>query len=494
MQVAPRNSETSQECSIFPRPARRFRILGLPIAAWVVIDSVLVNIAFVLAYVARYPLGIGGVVDAANWSTLVDWWQTQVWFWLSLIALLMLEGIYRARWRLSLVDQIGAIVRASIVSGALIAALSFVLRPPSQSRFVFLYMCVLVVVLLGASRLLIHTLQVWRFQRGLDVRRVLVVGESTIAKMVLQRIAGNPNSGLRIVGFLTESSRPVDFGRFRALGQLEDLPVVLRSERIDQVIIALPARAHAHVVEILNVCREVGSEFAVVPDMLELSLAQVDIESLGGIPLLGVRESPLYGWNLFVKRVIDVGVASVALFVLAIPMLIAALAIRLDSPGPIILVQERVGKGGRVFRCYKFRSMVQNADALLARMHGQNEAGRIIFKSRNDPRRTRVGKLLRRLSFDEVPQLFNVLKGDMSLVGPRPPLVREYAEYEEWMKGRLEVMPGLTGLWQVSGRSDLVFDEMVLLDLYYAENWSPGLDLKILLLTIPALLTGRGAY
>ncbi|MCL4507973.1 MAG: sugar transferase, partial [Chloroflexi bacterium] len=402
--------------------------------------------------------------------------------------------VYRSRLRRSLFDQFAAFIRASIVSGALIAALSFVLRPPSQSRFVFLYMCIGAVGLLGLSRLIIRSVQAERFRRGLDVRNVLVVGESTIAKMVLQRIAGDPASGFRVAGFLGESERGGDFGRFRSLGRIEDVALVLREQRIDQVVIALPASAHARVVEILRVCKEVSCDFAIVPDMLELSLGQVDIDSLGGIPLLGVRENPIQGWNLVVKRTLDLVIASAALLVLAIPMLLAAIAIKLDSPGPVILAQVRIGKRGRPFPCYKFRSMVQNADALLTQVRQQNEAGRIIFKSRNDPRRTRVGRLLRRTSFDEVPQLFNVIKGDMSMVGPRPPLLREYNEYEEWMKARLEVTPGLTGLWQVSGRSDLIFDEMVLMDLYYVENWSPGLDIKILLLTIPALLSGRGAY
>jgi exopolysaccharide biosynthesis polyprenyl glycosylphosphotransferase len=228
--------------------------------------------------------------------------------------------------------------------------------------------------------------------------------------------------------------------------------------------------------------------------MLELSLARLDLDNLGGIPLLGLRENPLHGPNLWLKRGIDIVVACLGLTVLALPMLVAAIAIKLDSTGPVIVPQTRIGKRGQPFKFYKFRSMVQNADVLLAELQAQNEAGRIIFKSRHDPRRTRVGRVMRRLSFDEVPQLFNVLVGDMSLVGPRPPLAREYEVYEEWMKGRLEVTPGLTGLWQVSGRSDLIFDEMVLLDLYYIENWSPGLDLKILLQTIPATLSGRGAY
>jgi len=492
--VTVRQPGLADDYAVLSRSGAARRVAGLPLLVWLLIDTALINLSFVAAYVARYPLGLGGRVAPENWSTLHAYWQIQLWFWAFLIVLLQVEGIYRRRRQTATFDQLGIIVRSTILTGGIIAALSFVLRPPSQSRFIFLYMVVAAIITLGLARLVVRAVQVARYRRGFDVRNVLVVGESNVAKMLLQRIAGNPALGYRAAGFLGERETPADFGRFRALGTVAQARAVLREQRIDQVIIALPASAHAEIVRLLDACKDCGAEFAIVPDMLELSLARVDVDNLGGIPLLGLRENPLQGPNLWLKRGIDVVVASLGLLLLSPFMAVAAIAIKLDSPGPVIVSQTRIGKGGRPFKFYKFRSMVQNADALLGELQAQNEAGRIIFKSRHDPRRTRSGRLMRRLSFDEVPQLFNVLSGDMSLVGPRPPLAREYDVYEDWMKGRLEVTPGLTGLWQVSGRSDLIFDEMVLLDLYYIENWSPGLDLKILLQTIPALLSGRGAY
>lgn len=492
--VTLRGTGVPDEYAVLSRPSVARRSGGWPILVWLGLDSVLINVSFVAAYIARYPLGIGGEVTPDNWSSLGDYWQIQLWFWAFLMVLLQVEGIYRRRRQPATFDQLGIIVRSTIVTGGIIAALSFLLRPLPQSRFVFLYMVIGAIITLGLARLAVRSLQIARYRRGLDVRNVLVVGESNVAKMLLQRIAGDPAMGYRVAGFLAERAAPADFGRFRALGTLAQARTVLREQRIDQVIIALPATAHDQILQILDECKGCGAEFAVVPDMLELSLARLDVDNLGGIPLLGLRENPLHGPNLWLKRGIDIVVAGLGLAVLALPMLVAAIAIKLDSAGPVIVPQTRIGKHGRAFKFYKFRSMVQNADILLAELQAQNEAGRIIFKSRHDPRRTRVGRIMRRLSFDEVPQLFNVLVGDMSLVGPRPPLAREYEVYEEWMKGRLEVTPGLTGLWQVSGRSDLIFDEMVLLDLYYIENWSPGLDLKILLQTIPATLSGRGAY
>ncbi len=198
--------------------------------------------------------------------------------------------------------------------------------------------------------------------------------------------------------------------------------------------------------------------------------------------------------NLIFKRIFDLIFATL-ISVIALPVgLLIALAIRLDSPGPVLYAQTRVGRNGDLFKIYKFRSMVANADERRSEIANLNESTGPLFKVRDDPRRTQVGTLLRRFSLDELPQLINVFRGEMSLVGPRPNLPAEVAQYQEWHRKRLSVSPGMTGLWQVSGRSDLTFDEMVLLDIYYAENWSFGLDMSILLTTVPKVLLGKGAY
>jgi len=231
-----------------------------------------------------------------------------------------------------------------------------------------------------------------------------------------------------------------------------------------------------------------------VPDIFQLTKNQLQVEELNGIPLLSTRELSIQGWNLFLKRLSDIVLAGLlGLFTLPFTALIA-LAIRLDSPGPIIYSQTRVGKNGKPFRCHKFRSMVDGAHDLRHTVANLNEASGPLFKVRDDPRQTRVGRFLRRFSLDELPQLYNVLRGEMSLIGPRPNLPAEVEEYQEWHKKRLAASPGMTGLWQVSGRSELTFDEMVLLDIYYVENWSLALDLGIFLRSIPAVLRGKGAY
>jgi exopolysaccharide biosynthesis polyprenyl glycosylphosphotransferase len=245
---------------------------------------------------------------------------------------------------------------------------------------------------------------------------------------------------------------------------------------------------------VIDECQRNGLRALVVPDLFQMSLSRVQVQDLDGIPLLGLSERSMSGVDRVIKRLVDIIGATFGLLVLALLYVPIAIAIKLDSPGPVLYTQERVGRGGKRFGIYKFRSMRQDADAMLPELQAQNEYDGPLFKMRDDPRCTRVGRILRRFSLDEWPQFINVMKGDLSLVGPRPNRPSEVANYKPWHRRRLDVSPGMSGLWQVSGRSDVPFDEMVLLDIYYIENWSLLLDLKIVLRTIPLLLFGRGAY
>jgi exopolysaccharide biosynthesis polyprenyl glycosylphosphotransferase len=291
-----------------------------------------------------------------------------------------------------------------------------------------------------------------------------------------------------------DDDRAGDFGRFRHLGGLDDVERLAEAEKIDQVIVALPAASHAAILRIVDHCRQGQVSFKLVPDLYEMSLSRVDVDTVSGIPLIGLKDVSIVGWNAITKRGIDIAVAALALLALS-PLLIAvALLIKLESRGPVMYRHVRIGKNRQPFTMYKFRSMRQDADklrtALLEAQSGDNR----LFKDRRDPRITRIGAVIRRWSIDELPQFWNVLIGDMSVVGPRPQIPPEVANYEDWHYKRLAVSPGLTGLWQVSGRSELTFDEMVIYDIYYIENWSLGLDFRILLRTVPAVLQGRGAF
>jgi len=324
----------------------------------------------------------------------------------------------------------------------------------------------------------------------------MIIGAGEVGRTVMRTLVAHPELGYQIVGFADDDPQKgqTDIGRFRALGSTDNLADLIEREGIDSVIITLPWMYHRKILCIVRECERRNVSAQIVPDLFQLSLSRVDVDEVGGIPLIGVREVGFSRTALVVKRAIDI-VGSLVFLVVGWPILaLIALAIRIDSPGPVVFRQTRVGKAGRTFEMYKFRSMRQGAEEELDELRDLNEAQGPIFKMRNDPRVTRVGWFLRRSSLDELPQLFNVLRGDMSLVGPRPPIPAEVENYLPWHKKRLEVYPGLTGLWQVSGRSLLSFDEQVLLDVYYIENWSVWLDIRILLSTIPQILRMDGAY
>jgi exopolysaccharide biosynthesis polyprenyl glycosylphosphotransferase len=325
--------------------------------------------------------------------------------------------------------------------------------------------------------------------------RLIVIGAGRLGKMMMQHIAATPRLGYHIIGYIDVEDTPTPhFGRFKALGSISDLESIIHIYHIDEVLIALPSNQHQQIVRSVRLCERAGAEFKLIPDLHELSLSRIDIDTIEGIPLIGIKSAGISPWQYTLKRGMDISIAGLILLLGSPIWLLTALAIKLDSRGPILFKQERLGYQGLPFMLYKFRSMHNRAERAMAGLRPQNQISGPMFKLKDDPRRTHVGKLIRKTSIDEIPQLLNVLKGDMSLVGPRPPLGSEVAQYEEWEKGRLEVRPGMTGLWQVRGRSELDFDEMVLLDLYYIENWSLRLDIQILLQTIPAVLFSRGAY
>jgi exopolysaccharide biosynthesis polyprenyl glycosylphosphotransferase len=375
----------------------------------------------------------------------------------------------------------------------LVIAVATLVHYPALSRLTIIYAWLFAVAFTIAGRALLRSLRAGLYRAGVGAQRAIVVGNNRLARMVMQILAQEHHLGYQVVGFV-DHSVSADFGRFRSLGSIAQLPALIDDLEATRVVIALPASQHADALWVLEHCRRDGLSVSMVPDLFDVQLSHVRLDSLGGIPLFGVKETNISGWNLYLKRAMDISLSMAALLLLAPLFAIVALAIRLDSPGPVFFKQLRLGKGGVPFVCHKFRSMYQDAEARLEALRELNEADGPIFKMRDDPRLTRMGRLLRRTSIDELPQLWNVLIGDMSLVGPRPPIPSEVEHYEEWHRRRLEVVPGLTGLWQVSGRSSLSFEEMVMFDIYYIENWSLGLDLQILLRTVPAVIASAGAY
>jgi exopolysaccharide biosynthesis polyprenyl glycosylphosphotransferase len=453
----------------------------------IILDALMLNAAFYLAYAIRFDL-----LGNSPWLTQLhlifndrgtiqprpfDYYvPLAMVFVIGLIVIFALRRLYHLRLTGSWFRQAWIITLSSTIGIALLIAYNFVFQYSTKS-----------IIDLPQSRLLIRM--------GLGETRLLVVGSGRLGKLVMQHIAANPNLGYAIVGFLHDLNEPPgDFGRFKMLGTIEDIGPVIRSMQIDEVIIALPAQMHQQAIRSVKLCERLGTSFKLIPDLYELNLSRIDMDAIEGIPLINIKQVSLNIWQGFITRLIDITV-SASVLILGLPLWIfLALAIALSSPGPIIYKQTRIGLNGRAFQIHKFRSMYKDADQRLAQLLSQNEARGPLFKMKNDPRVTPIGKFLRSTSLDEIPQFINILKGDMSLVGPRPALPREVAQYEEWQKGRLAIKPGLTGLWQVRGRSNLTFDEGVLMDLYYIENWSLRLHIQILLRTIPAVLFSRGAY
>jgi exopolysaccharide biosynthesis polyprenyl glycosylphosphotransferase len=277
------------------------------------------------------------------------------------------------------------------------------------------------------------------------------------------------------------------------LASLEDLPRLIRNRAVDEVVFVVPRSQLTGIENYLYICETQGINATVAVDFFDLKISKLRQTELDGIPLITFDTTPAKERQLFLKRLIDVLVSGLGLIILSPLFLLIIIAIRSTSKGPALYIQKRVGLNGRKFVLYKFRSMYKGAHQRLSELADRNEMGGPIFKIKNDPRITPVGKILRKFSLDELPQLFNVLRGDMSLVGPRPPIPKEVRQYELWQRRRLSMRPGITCLWQVSGRNRIGFDEWMNLDLEYIDNWSLLLDMRILLRTVPAVLFGVGA-
>ncbi|MBE7557114.1 MAG: undecaprenyl-phosphate glucose phosphotransferase [Anaerolineales bacterium] len=464
--------------------------------AWVLIDVILINIAFGLAYWVRYRLQLFRAVDPAFDVPYQVYWPFAGLFTLLLILVYRQHGAYRLRRQISWFDEFYAIINGTATGTIIMIVFIFLYQAAFYSRAIFIYAGIFVVILVGLSRLIKVSLLRYLRRRGIGSERVLIVGAGEVARTVMRAVVANPECGFNIIGFLDDNplKGETDIGRFKALGGLDNLPDVLREQAIDEVIITLPWQYHRKIVSIMTLCERGGIRTRIVPDLFQMTISRMQVEDIAGVPMIGVKEVSISGLNQVVKRSIDLVFACLALVSGAPLMALLALMIKLESPGPVLFRQERVGRNGRCFTVYKFRSMVEGAEEQQEALQELNEADGPLFKIRDDPRMTHVGKLLRKFSLDELPQLYNVLRGEMSLIGPRPPLPAEVKQYQEWHKRRLEVAPGLTGLSQISGRSQLSFDETALLDIYYIENWSLGLDTKILLQTIPRVIFGNGAY
>ncbi len=410
------------------------------------------------------------------------------------IPLLWRWGLHRAQRT----DQPGAEVwkaLRTVVVGMLAVVAAVVVRKFDPSRAFMAFFAGLDFALLALFRLAAAAVARHQRKRGYDRIYVLVAGTGKAARQHLEALRGHPEWGIEVKGLLSEAPKLAlsEVAGFRLLGSIADLPGLIRREVVDEVHFAVSRRTLERLDEAVRACDETGVTVRIVMGFLGRLNSRPSLESIEGTSLLTLASAPRDEAALLVKRVFDVAASAFALLLASPVLALAALAIKLGPRGPVIFRQKRSGMNGRIFTLYKFRTMVEDAEALRDRLLARNEMDGPVFKIKDDPRVTGVGRILRRLSIDELPQLWNVLRGDMSVVGPRPPIPAEVEKYQGWQRRRLSMRPGITCIWQVSGRNEVDFRRWMEMDLEYIDRWSLALDFKILLKTIPAVLSSRGA-
>jgi exopolysaccharide biosynthesis polyprenyl glycosylphosphotransferase len=410
---------------------------------------------------------------------------------LAWVAILWLHGLYRPRARWTIRSEALAIARATIVLGLITGTVLFAFRLPDVSRLFLLILFPSQWFITLATRVVLRVTFERLRARGYNLRYVVVVGSKDRARAFAAKLEDHRELGLRIVGFLDDAP-PDDLPtKWRYLGPVDKIEELLHATVIDEVALCLPFTEWDRMNAIAHLCEEQGKIVRVPVDMLDRAFSAGRFEDLDGTPVYSLVSGPDRAVALVVKRAIDLAVSALAM-VVGFPLLLGiAIAIRLRDGSPVLFRQTRIGLHGRKFEMLKFRTMSIDAEDRLEELRQHSEVNGAAFKMTKDPRVTRIGKFLRRASLDELPQLWNVLRGDMSLVGPRPALPREVDTYDLWHRRRLSMKPGLTGLWQVSARRSSDFDTWAALDLSYIDRWSLWLDLKILARTLPAAIEGR---
>ncbi|MGH9363113.1 MAG: sugar transferase, partial [Thermoanaerobaculia bacterium] len=409
--------------------------------------------------------------------------------WLLLFKVFGLYDFARARSR---IDTVHLLVKAVSVGTLLVLSLGFFYRQFTFSRLVLIYGWAMSIALFTALRLAIDSVRTRRHRAGLEMSRVAVVGSRTLARFLIDKIAREPELGYRVCGVVDDGPPP---SRLPApyLGTIAELDRTIEELGLAGVLIAHPSLGHLDLLKVIEVCERRRVALRMVPPTYDLRVNYRDFEEVDGIPLVRINEQEVRRWSDFAKRVFDLAVAGAALVLLAPVLLLAAAAIRAEGGGPVFFTQKRAGKDGRRFRMFKLRTMVVGAEALLPELVDLGGLGEPVFKLEDDPRVTRVGRILRRTSLDELPQLLNVLRGEMSLVGPRPEEEAMVSRYNVWERRRLKAVPGITGLQQVQCRGTPSLKERVRWDIIYLRKQSLLLDAWILFKTVWVVVTGKGA-
>lgn len=517
-EIAPKPKLTKAEnrVPVYVMPLVKFSILAA--------DALLAVACFMLAFVWREG---DAVFSKTAWAWSKDFvpYAGVLFFVVPIrLAMLIYQRVYRLQGAFSYIAEFIKIFKAVTVGSLLIIAFTFMFRGGfafrefSYSRGVFALDFVIALVVFSAFHFGLRFLQTQFRKRDINLIPTLIVGTNAEAEQTIRELQERTDLGYRVVGIVENELRNSNgieqiiqnpkskIQNLPVVGTLDDLPEIIRDLAIQEVIITDDKVPSEKLFEaMMQIGRKQKVEFRLAPSLFNFLPQKTSVEQIGVLPMVRLFREPLSDAEKFVKRLFDFLIAATAFITLSPVWMIISLLIKFDSRGAILFKQERVGMDGRVFLCYKFRTMRSDADETVHReayrknIEGQADANAgsdekpVFGKVKNDPRVTRFGKFLRRTSLDELPQLLNVLTGEMSVVGARPPIPYEVEDYAIKHRRRLDMKPGITGLWQVSGRNRLTFEEMVQIDLYYIENWSLWLDLKIILLTLPAVLRGDGA-
>jgi exopolysaccharide biosynthesis polyprenyl glycosylphosphotransferase len=460
---------------------------ALSVAALVALDVIGLALGIYLALVVRQLIrGDGDILWGLLWREGPAEWLK----WAAPITVLVFAqaGLYRVRERR---PGSGRILASLIVVALIVFAFGLGTEYDFSTSGLIPTAVVASALTIGVLRAAYESVTLELMRVAGIRRRVVLVGEGeNLARLKRSLAATRGGLAYEFVGAVAKERTP----GLEPLGSREELPLVLDQVRPDEVILSEADFDERAVLEVVEQAHRKGIKVRLAPETTELLVQRGEYVPGQGAPLFELRPPVLTGWDWAIKRTFDI-VVSVLVLVLLLPLwLLVALAIKLDSRGPVLYLDRRVGVGENEFSMLKFRTMIAGAAELQSDLEEDNEASGALFKLRDDPRTTRVGRVLRRVSLDEIPQIVNVLRGEMSLVGPRPLPLRDHRLLEDWHRARYAVLPGMTGLWQISGRSGLSFDDLVRLDFTYLENWSIWLDITIIAKTIPAVLTGRGAY
>ena len=459
----------------------------------VAMDALAVFGAGVLALWFRHRSGLFGVEPQFPWATYL--WPLSI-VTVVYLGALRYFGMYRPSANNRIVQRL---VKAAFVATALLMVVSFFYRGESYSRVSAILFIPLSVLTILVGRELYGRLLSQLRRSGSAARNVLIVGAGEAGRRIGTYLSNQPLF-YRLVGFLDDDVVGQEISRVPVVAPVAGLGEAITAHGADEVIIALPEGDDDDIIDLVGVCMYLDVRWKVMPDTRGLALDRTALDHVDGLPLISPRGTQVIGLSWLLKRVFDIGFAATALVLAGPVMLVVAAIIKLTSRGPVFYSQQRIGLYGEPFTMLKFRSMRVDNDAsghvefATDWIYGRtgDEEGDTVHKITADPRVTAIGKLIRKLSIDELPQFINVVRGDMSIVGPRPPTMYEYERYSEWHKRRLEVMPGITGLWQISGRNELSFEEMVELDIRYIERWSFANDVRIVVRTVPALVKGSG--